>query len=68
MIRLFVSGAIAYTMAKNGTNENLSNIAIFKHNFAGAEIIIGLFLIFYRVLSQEYTQKISIVLDQKLKV
>ena len=57
MIRLFASSAIAPIMAKNGTKENFSNIAIFEHNFAEAEITIGIFRIFYRVLSHDYAQK-----------
>ena len=55
MIRLFASSAIASIIAKNGTKENLSNIANFERNFAEAEITLGLFLIFYIFLSQDYT-------------
>ena len=55
MIRLFASSAIASIMAKNGTKENFSNIAIFERNFAETEITLGLFSDFYIFLSQDYT-------------
>ena len=55
MIRLFASSAIASIMAKNGTKENFSNIAIFERNFAETEKTLGFFLIFYIFLSQDYT-------------
>ena len=55
MIRLFASSAIASIMAKNGTKENFSNIAIFERNFAETEITFSLILIFYVFLSQDYT-------------
>ena len=64
MIRLFASSAIASIMAKNGTKENFSNIAIFERNFAETEITLGLFSDFYIFLSQDYTKKSSCLFDQ----
>lgn len=55
MIRLFASSAIPSIMAKNGTKENFSNIAFFERNFAEPEITLGVFLILYIFLSQDYT-------------
>ena len=55
MIRLFASSAIPLQWPKNGIKENFTNIAIFESNFAEAEITLGLFLILYIFLSQDYT-------------
>ena len=58
MIRLFASSAIASIMAKNGTKEKFSNIAIFECNFAETEITLGLFSDFlYIFVSRLYIKK-----------
>ena len=64
MIRLFASSAIASIMAKNGTKENFSSIAIFERNFAEAEITLGLFLIFTYFCLKIIHKKVNVYLTK----
>ena len=64
MIRLFASSAIASIMAKNGTKENFSNIAIFEHNFAEAEKTLGLFLFFIYFCLKIIHKKVHVYLTK----
>ena len=59
-----VGQSITSLIAKNGNKENFSNMEIFENNFSEAYMTVGLFLILYTALSQDYEQKSSSLFDQ----